>query len=312
MTAFATWLYGLDAQGDPALGALKTFATTQSANWPYWSNKPKPYIDLIRTNAPAADQDALTATFTTYYARWKSEAATLGFWQFLTDNLGKFVLVAFGIYFAYLLQQGLLLKNLDNAEQVRGMVTFFFVLVTTSVILLVALGIFWLQDDSAVKARFDAAKDLLTIVIGVLGTIMGFYFGSATSGTANLALVNTSLTPPTIQAGETATLSGQVNGGSKPYKYSVVFADPTNNVTPAQLEAMKPKAADTTDGRIVEKIKIPPDAKSSVVFFTLTVTDSKKISTQSGGALFIEPKKTAPAAPTAPANAAAPPTPKQN
>ncbi len=55
----------------------------------------------------------------------------------------------------------------------------------------VALGIFWLQDNDAVKVRFDAAKDLLTIVIGVLGTIMGFYFGSATTGTANLALINT-------------------------------------------------------------------------------------------------------------------------
>ena len=171
--------------------ALRTFATTNLADWPYWSDETKPYTDLIGSKAAPADQKALTATLTAYRARWNKERKVAGFWQMIGNNFGKIVLVAFGIYFAYLLQKGLLLETLDNPEQVRGMLTFFFVLVTTSIILLFALGIFWLQDNDAVKVRFDAAKDLLTIVIGVLGTIMGFYFGSATTGTANLALINT-------------------------------------------------------------------------------------------------------------------------
>jgi hypothetical protein len=43
--------------------------------------------------------------------------------------------------------------------------------------LLIAITTFWMPKDD-VQVRFEKAKDLLTIVIGVLGTILGFYFGS--------------------------------------------------------------------------------------------------------------------------------------
>lgn len=292
MTAFAAWLHD-NQSNDPALVRLKAFAVANAARWPYWSDEAIDYIGAIRATNPAlppADETALISAVVNYYALWKSGLKSQGVWSLLFGNLGKIVLVIFGIYFAYLLQKGLLLETLNNADQVRGMVTFFFVLVTTSVILLVALGIFWLQDDNAVKVRFEAAKDLLTIVIGVLGTIMGFYFGSATTGTANLALLSTSLTPPSVAAGESATLASQISGGSKPYKYSIVFTDPTGAVTPAQLKTMNVAATDSADGKIEKKIAVPADAKSAVLFFTLTATDSKNTSTQNGGALFVEKK----------------------
>lgn len=263
------------------------FAGNQATRWPYWSDDAIDYIGVIRATNPALSPDterSLIATVVNYFALWKASQQSRGFLQLIGDNIGKFVLVGFGIYFAYLLQKGLLLDTLDNADQVRGMVTFFFVLVTTSIILLVALGIFWLQDDNAVKVRFEAAKDLLTIVIGVLGTIMGFYFGSATSSTANLALLNTSLTPPALSAGQTATLVSQVNGGSKPYKYSVVFTDQTGT----QVKALSVALTETGDGKINKKIEVPKDTKPGIVFFTLTATDKNNTSTQGGGALFIQ------------------------
>lgn len=286
MTSFAAWLRANRTQY-PELQPLMDFAGNQAGRWPYWSDDAIDYIGVIRATNPALPADtekSLIAAVVNYFALWKASQQSRGFLQLIGDNIGKFVLVGFGIYFAYLLQKGLLLDTLDNADQVRGMVTFFFVLVTTSIILLVALGIFWLQDDNAVKVRFEAAKDLLTIVIGVLGTIMGFYFGSATSSTANLALLNTSLTPPALSAGQTATLVSQVNGGSKPYKYSVVFTDQTGT----QVKALSVALTETGDGKINKKIEVPKDTKPGIVFFTLTATDKNNTSTQGGGALFIQ------------------------
>ena len=279
MAGFAGWLHEVNEPNDAALAALKTFAAAQGTQWPYWSDTPKSYIELIAKAAPESDRSGLTATLSTYYARWKSESKS----SWLRVDIGKLVLVFFGIVFVGLLYKGIGIP-LDNADQVRGMVTFFFVLVTTSIILLVALGIFWLQDDNAVKIRFESAKDLLTLVIGVLGTIMGFYFGSATSGTANLALLSTSLTPPTIAAGQTATLVSTINGGARPYKYSAVFTDQNG----AQVKALNVALTDSPDGKIDRKIEVPKDAKPGVVFFTLTATDKNSVSTQGGGALFVQ------------------------
>jgi len=41
-----------------------------------------------------------------------------------------------------------------------------------------------------VDNRFNRAKELLTIIIGVLGTILGFYYGSLTGGESRLNVVN--------------------------------------------------------------------------------------------------------------------------
>jgi hypothetical protein len=62
-------------------------------------------------------------------------------------------------------------------DQARGLITFLFAFATIAIIILIAITTFWMPKDEF-QARFDKAKDLLTILIGVLGTILGFYFGS--------------------------------------------------------------------------------------------------------------------------------------
>lgn len=285
MVSFAAWLHeNKDIHTD--LAPLLGFADANAARWPYWSDEAVDYMGAIRAINPP-EQDKLTALVVKYYAVWKSEQKSPTFLEIIYSNFGKIVLVGFGIYFANLLHKGLLLDTLDNPEQVRGMVTFFFVLVTTSIILLFALGIFWLQDNESVKARFEAAKDLLTIVIGVLGTIMGFYFGTATNGTANFALLNTSLTPPVITAGQSATLVSQVSGGAKPYKYSLVFTDATGVQMKPPMSTATPV---DTDGKIERKIEVPAETKGGILFYVLTVTDKNNVASQTGGALTIQPK----------------------
>ncbi len=55
---------------------------------------------------------------------------------------------------------------------------FLFAFAISAVIIVVTSGVLWVPKDE-VEARFSKPKDILTILISVLGTILGFYFGSA-------------------------------------------------------------------------------------------------------------------------------------
>jgi hypothetical protein len=65
-------------------------------------------------------------------------------------------------------------------DKARGLITFLFAFATIAIIILIAIATFWMSKDD-VEVRFSKAKDLLTIIIGVLGTILGFYFGQIVS-----------------------------------------------------------------------------------------------------------------------------------
>lgn len=217
---------------------------------------------------------------------------------------GKLALAAVGIAVVVLMTLGLFFTNfyssLGHTDQVRGLVTFLFVLVTVSIILVVALGIFWVENADDMLKRFAAAKDLLTIVVGIVGTIMGFYFGSATGESASFSVSNAALVPQVAETGQSVSLSGHINGGSKPYKYTVIFVDPAGTLTTAQLAALKISES-SADGAVSKEIKLPAIDKPAVLFYTLTASDAKNISAVSNGALYIEIKKPAqsptPAAP---------------
>jgi nicotinamide riboside transporter PnuC len=101
----------------------------------------------------------------------------------LASHLGALFLVLFGAVVAVAIIYGLFsnarfFTSIAESGQARGLITFLFAFSTIAIILLVAVATFWMPKDD-VQLRFDKAKDLLTIIIGVLGTILGFYFGSA-------------------------------------------------------------------------------------------------------------------------------------
>jgi hypothetical protein len=134
-------------------------------------------------------------------------------------------IVAFGIF------NGAFLASLSKPEQARGLITFLFAFSTTGIILLIAIATFWMEREE-VQARFEKAKDLLTIIIGVLGTILGFYFGSMANGeisSRGLALANVGVSANILAPGDSEMISATIIGGSPPYQYDVLFADPTGS-----------------------------------------------------------------------------------
>lgn len=193
MADFAPWLHGLTSD-EPDLKILRDFATSKGADWPYWSNDRADYEKVIDSDAAddatkKARRDALAGYFKLWQHEQKNPAPSAGTSWLPGVNAGKIGLALFGLAFAYFLYVFLtrkgFLDSLALIDHARGLITFFVVLATTGVIVLVALGIFWVENADDAKKRFESAKELLSIVIGVLGTILGFYFGTAVKDTTN-------------------------------------------------------------------------------------------------------------------------------
>jgi len=106
------------------------------------------------------------------------------------------------------------------------------------------------------KEVFDRGKQVLTILIGVLGTIVGFYFGSAPGGaspnpqptavaesTTTLAITSTTLPDGASNTAYSATL--KASGGTPPLKWSVAPPLPAGLVLDpaAGIVSGKPTAA---------------------------------------------------------------------
>jgi hypothetical protein len=73
------------------------------------------------------------------------------------------------------------LTNLANKEVARGLITFLIAIGTAGIAIILAISTLVLTEGDAGDKRFDRGKQVLSVLIGVLGTIVGFYFGSDTN-----------------------------------------------------------------------------------------------------------------------------------
>lgn len=108
-----------------------------------------------------------------------------------------------------------LLSSLSYVETGRGLVTF---LVTASTAAIAFMLIYHAFMPGTVPERFRMAREIFTALIGILGTIIGYYFGVPKEADAG--------PPPAIEVeaafdSATSTLSGEVKGGTPPYAITV-------------------------------------------------------------------------------------------
>jgi hypothetical protein len=71
------------------------------------------------------------------------------------------------------------LEKLAVNEVARGLITFLIAISTVGIAIVLAISTVLVPDSAEGDKRFDRGKQVLSILIGVLGTIVGFYFGSA-------------------------------------------------------------------------------------------------------------------------------------
>jgi hypothetical protein len=172
-------------------------------------------------------------------------------------------LIVLGIVAWGISGQGGVLVSLSNADIARGLIAFLIVVVTVGIALILVLSTV-ISDDAA--TRFDHGKQVLTAMLGILGTVAGFYFATLASKTTQqgtehqiqgtehqINVTNASLPDGTVNKAYKETI--QETGGSAPLKWSVAPPLPAGlsleggviSGTPTQTSDKTPYVVTITD-----------------------------------------------------------------
>ena len=87
------------------------------------------------------------------------------------------------------------------------------------------------------------AKDVLTVLIGIFGTILGFYFGTAANGNAQKLEITGHTRLPISNS------ATHVAGGTPPYRFSITSGG-------NEFTAIKDQIS--SDGWIIQQLDAPP------------------------------------------------------
>ncbi len=150
--------------------------------------------------------------------------------------------------------EGKFLLLLRETDVSRGLITFLVAIVTVLIALIISV---WVVASNAkgdeLKERFSYSKDVLATLVGILGTILGFYFGSGET------VANTLMLADVRVEGDKAV--AHVAGGVPPYRYSISFG----NVDSKSIKI-------SPDGWIVESLPGVADRGEKI---KIVVIDSK-------------------------------------
>jgi hypothetical protein len=119
------------------------------------------------------------------------------------------------------------LTSMARAEYARGLITYLFAVVTIGTAVVLVVSALTGTESDAHEKRFQRGKEILSLLLGVFGTIVGFYFGSEVSG-AQAKKTVVQLTPPHLsisvaEGGSQVNLETMISGGMPPYRIGVAF-----------------------------------------------------------------------------------------
>lgn len=98
---------------------------------------------------------------------------------------------------------GITATNVADGNYMRGLITATLLIVTLVLVIVVVLTALYASDDEATTRRVSLARDTLAPLLGILGTIVGFYFGSQGGESppvppAEVTPAQKTETPPTV------------------------------------------------------------------------------------------------------------------
>jgi len=182
-----------------------------------------------------------------------------------------FILLALAVFWFISGQIGgtnSILSQLNETASARGLITFVVAIATVAAaIILLLAAIVSEGTESDVKMRLNEGRQVMAPLIGILGTIVGFYFGQPVAGTTQaqtLGLAPIVLSAERVAPGGTVTVTSRVSGGRSPYTYTITLPGVGQPITDKLTAA----------GEIRREVAIPKDTKPSDVTIQVGVEDS--------------------------------------
>lgn len=191
--------------------------------------------------------------------------------------LSVFGLIVIGaILWAILQKEHIFLEKLAKKEVARGLITFLIAISTVGIAIILAVSTVVSAPTSEDDKRFDRSKQVLTMLIGVLGTIVGFYFGSTSSEDGPAASLQVSMPAAIVGQAYTSPLP-LIQGISPPVKWSIDKSLPADlaldPVTGIVSGTPKATAGATTYKITAVDSASPPHALEDTVSFEIQSAD---------------------------------------
>ena len=149
---------------------------------------------------------------------------------------------------------GSLLTKLGQVDFGRFLITSFIVLIVVIIASQMAIALFNTKTntDSTFEKRFSLGRELLTVFIGLLGTLMGFYFAENRVSPDNVQkIANTVQNPTTSATNQSETkafdllIKQDYDGAVKAFDDASKATPPSSNI--ANISAIKKYLADNGD-----------------------------------------------------------------
>jgi hypothetical protein len=179
--------------------------------------------------------------------------------------LGLVMLVGIG-YAIFQNGQSFLLRLADQPVA-RGLITFLIAITTVGIAIILAISTLVLAEGDAGDKRFDRGKQVLSTLIGVLGTIVGFYFGSAPDGSQHKPETEQASSAPKI-----ITTSLTDGAATKPYLPTILQT--ANFTPPLKWSVAPPLPAELKLDAATGVISGTPSAPAPKAKYKFTAIDS--------------------------------------
>jgi hypothetical protein len=147
---------------------------------------------------------------------------------------GGMAFLVLGFLFKGVLE-GDLIRYLSEIPSARGLITFLVAIGTIAIALILTLAsVLMAADETAMlKERLARGKDILAVLVGVLGTIVGFYFANNTDGARRMTINVVDVSPREITPGPGGEFIVQAiaSGGDMPYEAKPLLEPGDKGVT---------------------------------------------------------------------------------
>jgi hypothetical protein len=110
------------------------------------------------------------------------------------------------------------LQNMSKTDYARGLITYLVAVVTIGTAVVLVVSALTSGADDRHKEQFQRGKEVLSLLLGVFGTIVGFYFGAevAKGAEESLRIIPIHLSSDTVAPNTKFKLTTVVAGGQPP------------------------------------------------------------------------------------------------